>query len=112
MKFATSLTLAALSMIGWTKETAIEGGARMHLDSFKSKSSFLDAIHDTSFTLKKPNNGYLFVDTASFLMDTPSPQEKYLKTKVEQLEKRQQLKKQSMYGGKKHRLGTDDQVRM
>jgi hypothetical protein len=88
MKFATSLTLAALSMIGFAKETAIEGGARMHLDSFKSESSFLDAIHDTSFTLKKPNNGYLFVDTASFLMASPSPQEKYLKHKVEQLEKR------------------------
>lgn len=106
--------MSALSSIALAEDQATQGGARMHLEPFLSETGpLLDTIHDTQFTDMDVNKNYLFMDTVSLLMDNQSPQEKYLMNKVDQYEKTQKRKQKSQqaFGGKMHRLGTDDQVK-
>ena len=113
MKFASTMALAAICSMAQADDQEIRGGARMNLTPFSAETGpLLDTLHDTSFTIKPKNNNYLWMDTISLLMDSPTPQETLLKSKVDQYKARKQRsKKTQKFGGKKHKLGTDDQVK-
>ena len=118
MKFAETLAMAAMATLSMAADCPIDGGARMHLNSFASETGpLVDAIHNNKFTVEKENQNFLMIDTISLLMgESQTWDQKMLKSKVKQF-KKNQLRKQNKqmsqkFGGKKRRLGINDDVRV